>query len=378
MIQNIRTQTSVKVATKANPIPGLLRHVRVTVMENAKLQEVFRDAKDHTVEWIVENATQPLVEAFPDEDHAALLEVLRYLADEYTQIGDSILVLGEDGRALAKISDRDMYLPAPVPRESGEMAQPAPRLNPVLEGQIVQWVFNQGFEAGIVSDLQSRLPTTQLLREEGDRRLSFFTNQGRQSIHKEIETALPDLFSSATGITRAFLRMCPVGPKEEDTMARPFEFTSKNRRMLYDMRGRNAKFDQVASVRQGILNKWVEKIALEALQAVPAKEATVQEALTDRTSGLWVGSYDFVSALKEAGFQVRIFVVPPQPRQLAMYIEEPFGSLQLDNHEFWLRTREVHDTWAIEADCKGILAYHPNKMKVFEVTDVPVAGTLIG
>jgi hypothetical protein len=97
------------------------------------------------------------------------VEVAQYLADEYFQLGDAVLICDRTtGKAIARISDADMYQPPDQVRESGNLAKPLPRLNPNLEGFLVSYIFEQERDRQLRADILATLPGTEFLAEHGD------------------------------------------------------------------------------------------------------------------------------------------------------------------------------------------------------------------
>lgn len=372
----IRSQVRVSITTEAKPQPHLLHRVRTAVSDPENgLWLAFTKAGElkQSAATVTERLTPLLSELFPDEELPDLRDVARYLADEYEQIGDAVLVVDETGKAIAKVSEADIYTPTLVPRESGGMAQPGPRMNPALESQLVQWVFNQARDEETLQKLKGRNPTTALVEAEGDVRLDIFSAAGRQRIVAQLSTDLPKLIEGATGSSRSFLDLCPIGPKLEGGVTRDLDGGASVRRKLVDLRGRNVHFSDAINLRSTIISGWVSCIAQRVLQAATKQSGTVEQVLTGRNTGIWLASGNLAVALRAAGCSTRIITLPPGPREYALYIEGTFGTLQLDPDGYWLRSREVHEQWLIDADFDGTISIDLEKVQAFEVEGVEQA-----
>lgn len=378
------TKVEVGVISKANPSPGILRLARIVVQQTPEVSAIFTEAKEqrHPASWIQERLQPELDKFFPNEAEA-VKEVSTFLADEYTQIGDSLLLISaETGRALARLTDEDFYTPAPVPRESGNMVQPGARIRPDIEGTIVQWVFDRSQEREHFTKLLERIPQTQLLRDEGDSRMLFTTRAGRRLLATQIETALPDLLKGSSGVARAFLDFFPMGKPErlgfEAIQVRPL---NAYRAPLQDPTARNLKYDIRGSVLSGTSTAWVRAVAEavldDAFKARRGRSASLDEAFEGRSSGLWVASANVATALRRRGVLSRFLVTHPRVDEYALYLTETAGHLELKSDGFWCRSREVHDRWTLEAEMDGTLWIDWSKVTVFALSGVALSGASI-
>src|SRR5262249_48618351 len=103
------------VTTLAKPKADQLVASRFIVQRSARAAAAFLENKDRGAEAITE-AIIPLLQEELEGSPAEVAEVARFLADEYVQIGDAVLVIDrETGRAIARITDEDMWQPPDVP-----------------------------------------------------------------------------------------------------------------------------------------------------------------------------------------------------------------------------------------------------------------------
>jgi len=354
-------RVQVNVLSKANPVPGLLRLARVVVQQTPEVSAVFTQAKEESqsAEWLRNRIAPELAKFFPGEN---VEEVATYLADEYLQIGDSILLVSsETGRALARITEEDMYQPAPVPRESGNMVVPERRLRPDLEGFIVQWVFDRNQEREVIEKILSRVPQTQLLRDEGDSRALLVTRAGRRLLTTQIQDALPGLLEASTGITRGFLGFFPLGKPEtpsEYQRIPDLRVFATARHLLQDPSTRNLRQDVRGSVLASASTGWIREIASSLLRegvriARVSTPLPLGEAVRGRETGFWIASPNAAHALQRLG--VRTLPVQFSRDDVAVYLTEPAGLLEVDPNAYWCRSREVHDRWTVETEMTATL-----------------------
>jgi len=371
-------RVDVKVLSKSNPSPGLLRLVRVTVQKSPEISELFKQARSEgrPAEWLKERLIVELQKFFPEED---VQEEASYLADEYTQIGDSILLVSaETGRALARITDADFYQPAPLPRESGNMALPAKRLRPDVEGFIVQWTFDQSREREVMEKLLERLPPqTALLRDEGDSRLLFTSRAGRRKLTSQVQTALPTLLSETSGLPRAFLDFFPLGKPSGPMTKIEVKGIGSLRYPIQDPTARNLRFDVRQAVLGSTATAWVRgmarQLASAAVEAGQVKPSvTLQQALEGRRTGLWLVTPNAARAFQG----VRVLPISVD-REVALYLTEPAGFVDVNPDGFWCRTAEIHERWNVETEMEGTLWVDWAKVYAVELADIPMTGTSV-
>lgn len=374
------SRVDVKVLSKSNPAPGLLRRARVAVQTTPEITDLFKQARTEgrPAEWLKERLVPELEKCFPEEP---VEQEATYLADEYTQIGDSILLVSaETGRALARITDEDMYQPAAVPRESGNMVTPARRLKPEIEGFIVQWTFDQARERETVEHLLERLPQTDLLRVDGDSRLLLTSRSGRRVLASQVQSALPTLLESSTGLAKAFLDFFPLGKPPEGGFVclKDLKAHGTGMQLLQDPLARNLRFDVRQSLLSSSATGWIRDLARQlasaAIQGGHFKPSvTVAEALTGRASGLWLATPNAAKCLQG---HARVMPVSLE-LEMGVYLTEPAGYLDVDPNEFWCRTKEVHDKWTVETEMGANLWVDWSKVYAAELIDVPVTGTSV-
>lgn len=377
-------RVEVNVLSKANPTPGLLRLARVVVQRTPEVSALFTQAKEegHTAEWLRDRLTPELEKFFPGE---SVEEVATFLADEYLQIGDAILLISsETGRALARISDDDMYQPAAVPRESGNMAMPARRLRPDIEGFIVQWIFDRNQEREVVEKVLSRIPQTQLLRDEGDSRALFVTRDGRRLLTSQIQDSLPTLLESSTGIVRGFLGFFPLGRPEntsEYVRIPDLKVFATARQPLQDPSTRNLRQDVRGSVLASSSTGWIREIASTLLRVGVERPGFIRvvlslvEALRGRETGLWIAPPNVARALQ--GLGVRALPVQTSREDVAIYLTEPAGFLEVDPNAYWCRSREVHDRWTVETEMTASLWVDWRRVTVLPLNGIDPSGISI-
>lgn len=350
----------VTVLSKANPRVGLLRLARIVVQQSPSVQEVFNAAKEHGVrEGKRQVDRNLLVERlsvfFPEDD--GVKNVADYLADEYEQVGDGILLISsETGKAIARLSDEDFYLPSPVPRESGRMAQPGLKVRPELEGFLIHWQFETLREQEVRLANLAKLNQTELLREEGDRRALISSKQGRKNIAQDVLAALPTLFQGATGIAKDFLGFFTLGVPPEETLLTPVEVVLgiQLRRQLQDLLAFNYRHDPLTSILSSLSSGWAWSLAGHVLtlcqKRIPNRYFSLDEVVCDRKDGLWLSDPNFARLFQSSGHRV----LPANgPKDLVVHLhKKPLGFLNVHAGSEHLKSFELSDKWNMDASVK--------------------------
>ncbi len=260
------------VNTLTAPAPKILLAARRAVQLDPVAQQILLQSRQEG--WGQEETVDRLSRALLsllESDPRQIEDAARYLVEENAQLGDGILIVSaETGKAIAKVSEEDIWQPPPIPREDGTSITPPPRLKPEIEGAITVWAFNQGREAEIESALVQRLPQTELLRQEGDRRLRLITRRGRKQIVEDLREALPQaLPGSTSGIVREFLSHFEFrGEPPQGLQPLPLCTSWGNVSVpLQDLKSFNRCWDVFTFGRSVIANQWGKQIAKSVSEA---------------------------------------------------------------------------------------------------------------
>lgn len=357
-----------EVKTLARPATDSLLQARADVQRDPELQALFRGFREHwlSVGFEVPEQKTDAIEALADQiasrlaglwggDFTEALEAARYLADEYAQLGEGILIVSsQTGRVIAKLDEKDLYQPAPVPRESGELAIPLPRIEPGLEAMIVSWVFEKGREERIHAILVERANQTALLREEGDRRLWIATRKGRAALAHSLSEDHPlTLLSRSGGTAGAFLRHFDLTlepPPEGQHQFYRLETIMALR--VHDPLTTNLLYDRLGSMRGAVAQGWVRdlgrQIAEDAHRRVPIPRMIQAEEITKsmvQTSETWVADPDVMLAFLKVGRGMPILPVNGAP---TIGLKGKLGTIVVPE-TFEVQNREVFGRWEVLA-----------------------------
>ena len=373
-----------EVKTLARPVSGPLIAARHEVQHNPRLKALFAQAREQ--KWAADKLTEAIapelvarLTASPEE----VTHVARYLADEYEQIGTAILVCSTTtGKAFAHIEEQDFIQPNPVPRESGGLANPLPRLRPDLHGFLVQWVFDEEREKKLTEALALRSHQTELQRQEGDWRLLPITRAGRAELTRHLRENLPTLLRAAQGIPRAFLDhfdFLPEAPSEGSSLwpmlscSATYCIVSS----IADVKSFNLRFDRLASMGAQISSGWVRDIATTL--AEQAEEYASVQAVLEWPRGdfprdifafpadMWVGTSDFTSALTSSGDRTPWMAVDGIQ---TMGLQGKVGAIILKGYD--CKSREIFDRWETIARVEYELWVDWSRVASFTFLNQPV------
>jgi hypothetical protein len=375
-----------QVNSLARPEASCLIAARNEIQRNGAARVLFDQAR--TEDWdpkrLVE-ALQPVVEPVLDFELYDIAQALLYLADEYTQLGEGALIVSSaTGKAVAKITEEDVWTPPPVPREGGGMAQPLPRLRPDLEGFLVEWVFNQEREQGLLSKLSRRVSQTALLREEGDPRLLVVTRGGRKQIAAEIEEELPRLLTEhCHGVVRNFISHFEM--REEaptDRVLKPLlrcTGFARSRVPIQDPSTFNFRHDHFTAICGRLAVQWVRDIARTL--AVSAHTVKPHSVLFDQIGEIavegetyWIGPADVAKEFRE---RVQKHALPVEGVPLTG-LSGVVGALVVDPASYRCSSREFLDRWEVAASFEYTLWVDWSKVRSFEVLGVPHTASIVG
>lgn len=387
----LTSRVEVSVLSKADPLPGLLRVARVIAQREPSVRNVFSTAR--TEGWSSERLAVALLEAFTpffmdgagSEDPDNVKAVATYLADEYMQIGDSILLISsETGRALAKLRDEDFYQPVPVPREGGGMVERNKAVRPEVEAFIVQWTFDRAYEQETERALLAKLPRTQLLREAGDRRVLFSTRKGRHVLAETIRDTLPSILPEhCKGSTRALFKYIQL-TKEAPTDPRftclgQVESRATATYPLQDRKAKNLRHDVLTAILSTTASGWARGIASHILlcsKDIPAQGAAVSFLQVETQIGLWVCSPNAAMALATSNPAVDVLPVGLSDN-FVLGFTEPAGYLRIDEESYKIQSREVFDRWEVVTAFTATVWVDWSKARSYELEDVPMTGIAV-
>jgi hypothetical protein len=383
----LATKVEVEVLTKADPIPGLLRMARAIVQRTPELRAVFAMARNEG--WDAERLADALATALSpyfsgpvSEESQNIQAVAAYLADEYLQVGDSILLISsQTGRAIARLRDEDFYQPLPVPREDGTMVTPGKRIRPDVEAFIIQWQFDRGYEEAAKQAVLAKLLQTQLLQEAGDRRVLYATRQGRKVLVSEMRQHLPNIIPNyCKGVMGKLFDHLPIVKEEpkDPALTSLGEFVNHARATypLQDKRAKNLRHDAWTSILATTASGWVRSLAGYLLSAGHGEGyGSVPLGYLSGTDseGLWITSANVSVALTNMRSEMNVLSVNTDG-DFALCLEGQCGCLLIEETGYELQGREIFDRWDIASTFKVRVWIDWSRVRRYLLSDVPVTG----
>lgn len=375
--------TAPKVTSLAKPTSDLLLAARRSVQRIPAIQKLFGQAAASG--WEPDVLADKLTLLLSDDIEGELEDIYQaalYLADEYLQIGDSMLIIStETGRAITRVTDADLWQPPDVPREGGGMARPLPRLNPKLEGFLVQWEFEKARDEGLAADLTARLPQTDLLRQEGDRRLLVASRPGRKHIVDTLRESLPELLpEGCQGESRRFLDRFTFSDQEPEGLSPLLQCVgyAAASTPVVDPKAMNLRHDHFTSLRAKVGVQWAREIALSVAQAAHSELKPEQFSIEDPWPpegfrkpgyGYWVAEPNTAQALVS-----ECFSVPAAP---TVCLRPKAGVIVIDPDSFECESRERLGSWDVRASFKYTVYMDWDRVLAFSLTDVPISGVSV-
>lgn len=340
------------------PGPADLLAARALIPSHEGLRGAFLAAREGG--WGAEQLATALV-AHLGEDQG---EVARYLADEFLQVGDRILLIStETGLCIGAVTEDDLWQPEAVPREDGTLIRPLPRLRPELEGYLAHQMAEAHRERDLETRLAARLPETPLVRWEGDRRLAMASRQGRASLVGMMREEAPQWWSHLGGSARAFVEAIQLGPLPPGRVAHRALLVARVRRGIQDIEAVNLRYDPAAAMGPALGQGLLGDLARVLGVAVQGHEPVGPEDGAD----LWLCPPGYLWALAGPGRSV--FVVDGLKRPLA--IRTAGRPILVDPVSPWrVVDRELFDRWEIRAEVEVLVSYDPGVVRPVAMAEI--------
>jgi hypothetical protein len=366
----------IEVVSSANPDSSLLRAIRHLVPTNESIRQVFIEAQEESDAGGSRQVDRQrllvvLSDAYP---HEGLDQVAEYLADEFEQIGEGILLISPDtGKAVARVTSDSLYQASPVPRESGNMIERGLMIRPEVESFLAYWSFEREHEAGNHSQVIARLNQTDLQREEGDPRTLVLSRNGRRAIAQMVQDSIGSAFVNPNGPAKYLLEYFPLGGDSFplSSSCTPIKVVpwSRVRRRIQDQLSVNTKYDAFTSTLASVASSWsrsvlstlLEKAASRPLQLEPED---LDDLLDGRSGGVWVCEPNLARALM--GHGCRVFPVNGPPN-VAVQLTRESGYLEFDDSKVGTNHREFHDRWTVESAAEVTLHVYWDFINTFHV-----------
>jgi hypothetical protein len=358
------------VLSKAQPKCLDLLRARAYLQQSEASKELFKQAREEnwSADALAFRLGSIVSEVIPE---SACEEVGRYLADEYTQLGDGIFVIStETGKIMGVLREEDIYLPNPVPREgSNVLAQPTPKLRPDIEAAIILQGFESERETRILATLAAKGHQTDLLRDMGDPRLLVATRQGRRAIVESLAVFDPKtLLEACGGTSAAFLQCFTLVTETPDILDLEHikgSVQSKSVMGVQDPTTTNLHHNRAGTLRGALVQGWVREIAGALSRAGERFSKALNVDELGRIPGVWVAAPHLVRPLRKKHPNIAVLPVSCPTFCLAQhagYLKVPpvFETLNV----------EIFDRWEASAYLDYELWYDPEALQYFKLEGI--------
>lgn len=360
------TRLAPEVRTLARPSSGSLLSVRSLVQRDADLQAVFLKGKAEG--WsseVMAEAMQPVLLDKLTGTAEELREAALYLADEYLQDGEGILLVSrETGKVLARITEEDVWQPPPVRREDGSMVRPLPRLRPDLEGFLVQWMVDRDREQQFVAGLTGPRAASSTARA--------LTHEGRKGIVERIRANADLLLAGLKGNPQAFLEAFDVPEEDESepdwlTPLPRAMAVARTRMALADFKATNLHFDVLTNQQAVIGTQWVTDMARTLALAHPDIQDVPEmtDDLLDEAT-FWAGQPGVIELCRD-----REWPYLALDGGVSVGLRGPVGVLQVHADSYRVASREIMDYWEVVATLEYTLWVDWRKVTGVRVKEQP-------
>lgn len=370
-----------QVVSRAKPSADWLKDARALLNRNESLRSYVRQARADGLDAAsaVDGLSIRLNELWGGQRAQEAYEVAQYLWDEQSQLGEGYYITStETGKVVASLSERDIYQPAPVPREGGGMAVPLPRIRPDIEAALTCWAFDAGREAQMLQKLAERAHQTALLREEGDPRMLVATRAGRHHIVDQFSKFDPRiLLRAAGGTSGAFLSMFELRTHdpEDTTGLHLVEGTvySKTVMGVQDMTTVNLHHNRAASLQGALVQGWVREVARHLSRAASnnvnePEEIRQLDLKKDHFGGsnVWVSPPEAVRYLRRAEPNLSVLPVPSADLMGLL----PSAGVLVVPREFAASSHEMFDRWEAHSTLTFRLWVDWSKVRLLRLSGV--------
>lgn len=238
-----RMTHGIEVRSKFNPPPTELSTIRNLLKVDKELRGCFEQREDFL---------RLVQEGYPE-----LLEAASFVYDEYEQLGKgNFLVSNRTGRVIARITEDDVYHPAPMVRGGDEGDGPqrlvhknTVHLKPEIESFFTWTVFEEERELDYLSYVKS----SGVLASDMD--VSFYTKAGRQALLHRVETSF---WTEPAPFLKKFLDFYPLGASSGESFQAKLEVT----RPLHDMKSYSVRANHLVSLKAALSYRLLDQLAM--------------------------------------------------------------------------------------------------------------------
>ena len=371
-----------EVRTLARPTGADLVAARQEVLRNADIQSIFLKYKGMGMGE--ESASKLAAELEPFD---LSREAAQYLAAEYLQMKEegTLIIDRDTGRAIALITEDDIWQPPAVPREDGSLAVPLPTIKPAIKGFLISWKFERERETRLVNELSASLVQTDLDRELGNSKLLATTLNGRKALAEQLREALPTLLNDVqqgdVGKFMSMLRTSPIEGFDDRKYAKTYTGLRASSDwisvQLQDGKARNLQFDILSNHKATIVSQWVRAIAREITKIVHEDEIHLTKKTVNGLPkyGFWVAPAEEIIALRPVVFATNTkawgsLISEGSKVTQFWFLNQLLGYITIT--DTYLTSREIHDRWEVRAELAYSLCIDVSDAIPWDIEEWPI------
>ena len=340
---------------------------RQAIKNSPELAALFVKAKEDnwTQEFLTANLSVRLSAYWGGVDFALARAVSQVLVQEYDATLEEgtaySLVDPNTGRTVQRFTQDDVWLPAPVPREGGGMAQPLPRLRPEIEGALVHHEAEKERVAQIVADAKTTLVQTEGQVVTGDTRLSILTRDGRHTFIQGFRERLQErvlahpvinslvLFGQGSQISQGAGSLV-YEHLTQDAPDLVLSIETPIRIGVQDLRAINLRYDFQEHLLQSVLTAWLQTLG-ESIsrhfqsdkQYEVADSQLFSSIRCSQPTNTMLAPSDLVASLRREVGPDQIIVPIPEDIRANFVVSGPVARIYLDFNDVGVTHTEYHD-----------------------------------
>lgn len=234
----------IEVRSKFNPTSETLSQFRNLLKVDRNLREIFEGGSGEVLSHV-------------QEKYPELLEAASFVMDEYEQLGRGcFLISSRTGKIIARVTEENVYHPAPMVRESAEggpqhlVHKNTVHLKPELEAFFTWSMFEEERELDYLSYVRSSGVLAPDLNTD------FFTRAGRTSLLHQVESTL---WTDPVPFLKKFLSLYPPSSLGEgETVKLTLEVT----RPLHDMKSYSVRANHLTSLKAALSYRILDQLAM--------------------------------------------------------------------------------------------------------------------
>lgn len=335
--------------------PEVLVRARQEIADNPELRGLFSDPPDR--DWLADNLAVRLSARWGGKDFGTAWEASLYLADEYFQNRATPIVVADrtTGEAIAHLPAEAVWQPAPVPRESGNLVQPLPRLRPDVEAALVVAHHDQARERAELArraELGSRVRDTSILTARGRDNI---LQRAFEAAREEFAGKLQERLHGAVSLGRG---------------TQPLTLVATPSIRMPDLSSMNLAFSFETWLTRALSQHWTRAVAATLVERAERESLEpwvwVGRTFDATTPVLWIGNPEQLQWVREqAGYgstfqwDERLIGV----RGVGLAVE-----IDLNAAGAAITAEMAHDTWQVAANLPVRVTRLDGEIAGFDVT----------